>query len=239
MKPQTAFVRSDGAIHLHPETAIDLHLSFGVHPGDAKEDDSLRFRHPLENFALFIFGVLFDKRPHRFRHFGHRLVEFRLSGIPVANRREEAGELRRFGLISLDAFEGLGSFGFHHKSPLEMGFACFRANATPAQVPSLASSWQTLSFFCPGNRRPNGSPRPTSSVAPWRCRGKAAPPVRPSVKTWQGVGHISIWRSRGDRARKQTIMIDFLLVAARHGKKIALTRLDSVGPRTSLGESGI
>jgi hypothetical protein len=43
MKTQPAFVRAEGAIHLHAKAAVHLDLSFVVDPRDAKLNHSLWF----------------------------------------------------------------------------------------------------------------------------------------------------------------------------------------------------
>ena len=47
MKAQPALERPDGAVHLDPVAAIDLHFAVPVHPRDAEDDDALRLGHAL------------------------------------------------------------------------------------------------------------------------------------------------------------------------------------------------
>ena len=81
MESQAAFVRSDGAVHLNPVPAIDLHYAVPVHPRHAKDDDALRLGHPFENLRGLVLRIFFDERPDRFGDLAHGLVKFSLGRI--------------------------------------------------------------------------------------------------------------------------------------------------------------
>ena len=57
MKSQSALVRPKGAVELHAEATIDLHLAFVVFPGDAKLDDAFGDSSDFEGGAVFGVGL--------------------------------------------------------------------------------------------------------------------------------------------------------------------------------------
>ena len=60
VEAQAAFVRTDGGIHLNAVAAVDLDLSFVVHPSDAEHNDALGFDDALKQVLL---GVISDFLP--------------------------------------------------------------------------------------------------------------------------------------------------------------------------------
>ena len=82
-KTQTPFVRPDGAVELHPETAVHLHFTCVVDPGYPELDDTLRLSQPLQQSCLFILGVLFDHLFQGTKNLFYGLNELGLAGIPT------------------------------------------------------------------------------------------------------------------------------------------------------------
>src|SRR4029077_19987660 len=88
MKTQTSFVRTERAVHLDAEPAIDLNLTFVVNPRNAELDHALRLHQALKNLSVPIFLVTLDDRPDRFQHFCNGLKELRLIWIALFNNFE-------------------------------------------------------------------------------------------------------------------------------------------------------
>ena len=82
VEPYSALVWADGAVHLHPESAVDLYLPAVVHPRDPENDDPFRFYHPFHNFLVKQGWGIFKYGCNAFEHLFYRLVEFRFSRIP-------------------------------------------------------------------------------------------------------------------------------------------------------------
>ena len=78
VEAQPALVRSESAIHLDAETAVDLNLAFIINPRDAELNHALRFDDAFEDFAVAILLVPLDSRFDRFENFSYRLKELRL-----------------------------------------------------------------------------------------------------------------------------------------------------------------
>src|SRR5437870_12463973 len=78
MEAQTALVRSESAIHLDAETAVDLNLAFIINLWDAELNHALRFDDAFEDFAVAILLVPLDSRFDRLEDFGNCLTKLRL-----------------------------------------------------------------------------------------------------------------------------------------------------------------
>src|SRR6185369_8962057 len=57
MEPETALVRTDSAVHLDAEAAIDLDIAMVIEPRNAEHQHALGLRYALENLVRNIFGV--------------------------------------------------------------------------------------------------------------------------------------------------------------------------------------
>src|SRR5436309_9290257 len=75
MKSQSAFVRPDRAVHLHPEAAIDVDLALVVLPRHAEHDHAFRFNDAFEDFRFAIARVPIEHERERLDYFLHRLVK--------------------------------------------------------------------------------------------------------------------------------------------------------------------
>jgi len=49
MEAQPALVGTDGGIHLHPVTPVDMDFSLVIHPGNPEDYRSFRFGKPLQD----------------------------------------------------------------------------------------------------------------------------------------------------------------------------------------------
>ncbi len=93
MQPQPALVGADGAVELHPEPAVDLHLARVVHPGHPELDEPLGLDHPLEHAVFLVLGVLFADDLEAFEHLAHRLQKFRFARIALFDLRVDTGQI--------------------------------------------------------------------------------------------------------------------------------------------------
>src|SRR5260370_40697032 len=75
MKSQSAFVRPDRAVHLHPEPAINVDLALIVLPWHPKHDHAFRLNDAFENFRFPIMRISIHHQGERLDHFLHRLVK--------------------------------------------------------------------------------------------------------------------------------------------------------------------
>ena len=63
MKTQSAFVRSDRAVHLDTKAAVHLHAALVVEPRYAEHQHALRLYDPVENAVRLILGMLGQHQP--------------------------------------------------------------------------------------------------------------------------------------------------------------------------------
>ena len=89
METQAALVGADGAVHLHAETAVDLHAPGIVDPRHTEDNGTLRFDHALDDGRLHVVRVGFKKRPEGAQHLFHGLMELGLVRITLLQAREE------------------------------------------------------------------------------------------------------------------------------------------------------
>ena len=81
METDTAFVRTDGRVHLHTETTVDLHLALVIHPRHAEHDHALGLHHALHHFLLAQVRVRHYHRCYRVHYFFDCLVKLFLTGV--------------------------------------------------------------------------------------------------------------------------------------------------------------
>ena len=60
MEPQTTLVGAESRVELNAETAVDLHRSPVVHPGDTEDDLALGLADALQDLVLEVARVLLD-----------------------------------------------------------------------------------------------------------------------------------------------------------------------------------
>jgi hypothetical protein len=82
MKTDSALVGTDGAVHLHPETPVDMHFALIVHPRHAEDDDPLRLDHALDNPCPAVLGIALQGRFYGLHDLGHGLVKLHFARIP-------------------------------------------------------------------------------------------------------------------------------------------------------------
>ena len=89
MKSQTAFVRSDCAVHLDTETSVDLNFAFVINPRNSENDYSFRLNHSFKDFAFFVLRILVDEVHQGFYNFFYSLMKFAFTGVLCDNFRHE------------------------------------------------------------------------------------------------------------------------------------------------------
>jgi len=88
MKPQTAFVGTNSAVHLHPEAAIDPDLPLIIQPWYPEENNPLWFNDPFEDRFPAILRILVQNRLNGFNYFANGLMKFLLMLISVCYERD-------------------------------------------------------------------------------------------------------------------------------------------------------
>ena len=81
METDTAFVRTDSAVHLHAETAVDLYFALIVHPRHAEHDHALGFNDALHHFLLTQIRVCHDHRSYALYYFANSLMKLLLARV--------------------------------------------------------------------------------------------------------------------------------------------------------------
>ena len=79
VESESTLVGANGTVELNTEATVDVDFTCIVGPGHTEMDEALRLDHALNNG-----NVLWIRLKHgleRFKHFFHRLVEFRLVGV--------------------------------------------------------------------------------------------------------------------------------------------------------------
>ena len=82
MEAQTALVRAESAVHLHPDAAVHVDLARVVGPGDAEQDHALGLEDPLQDPALAVARVVLENGAEAREDLLDGLVEVRLARIP-------------------------------------------------------------------------------------------------------------------------------------------------------------
>jgi hypothetical protein len=88
MKTQTSFVRTERAVHLDAEPAINLNLAFVIDPRNAELNHPLRFNETFQDLSVSIFLLTFNRRSNRFEYFSDCLKELRLIRVALLNNFE-------------------------------------------------------------------------------------------------------------------------------------------------------
>jgi len=90
MEAQAAFVGADGAIHLYPESAVNVYDALIVYPGYPEHDRALRLDDALEDAGLKVAGIGLQKWPEAANHLFYSLMEFRLMGVALFDSGEKS-----------------------------------------------------------------------------------------------------------------------------------------------------
>src|SRR5690554_4437554 len=85
VKTNAPLVRTDGTVHLHPETTVNLHFTAIIQPGHPKHNHPLGFGHTFQNFIFHQSRILHYKRSQTLYYLMYSLVEFGLSRIAGNN----------------------------------------------------------------------------------------------------------------------------------------------------------
>ena len=83
VETQAALVRAECGVELHTETAVDLHLAVVINPWDAENELALWLTQALNQTVVCVVWVLIQDDLERVQHLGHRLVEFRFTGVAL------------------------------------------------------------------------------------------------------------------------------------------------------------
>jgi hypothetical protein len=97
---------------LHPEAAIDPHLSDVVHPRNAEDDLTLRLAKPLDQGMIGVAGMLGHHATETIEHFLDGLMEFFLARIPAQNFSKNGFKF----LIDMDHDRGIPVLEFAARS---------------------------------------------------------------------------------------------------------------------------
>ena len=81
MEAQSALVRSDGAVELDAETAVDLDLALIVYPRHAEHEHAFRFQNALQQRSLLKLGIGVDDRAQGIQDLRGCLKKFVLARI--------------------------------------------------------------------------------------------------------------------------------------------------------------
>jgi len=76
VQAQTAFVRSDGAVHFDTETTVDVVFTLVIDPRHAEGDQTFRLGNAFHDFVLAVFGVFFQDERNGLDDFLDCLMEF-------------------------------------------------------------------------------------------------------------------------------------------------------------------
>ena len=94
MKTDTAFVRTDSAVHLHAETAVDLHFALIIHPRNAEHNHTFGLDDALHHLLLAQIGIRHNHRSYRLNNFFDCLVKLVLSWVFLDEVRHESVHIR-------------------------------------------------------------------------------------------------------------------------------------------------
>ena len=86
VKAQPPFVGADGAVHLDPETAVDMHLPLVILPGNTKQKNPLRFGNAFHDSRLAVLRAAVQDRLDRLNHLINRLVKLTLPRIAILDQ---------------------------------------------------------------------------------------------------------------------------------------------------------
>ena len=81
MEPQSALVRAEHAVELHPHSSVDVHLAGIVLPRHPEQDLALGFTDPLDDLVFREFRVLGHHWAEALEYLAHGLVKLDLAGI--------------------------------------------------------------------------------------------------------------------------------------------------------------
>lgn len=90
METQTALVRTDRAVELDAEAAVDLNLALVIHPRHAELDDALRLDDLLEHAGGDVLRMLLNNRLKGLEDFHHCLMELRLTRVALLDGFKKA-----------------------------------------------------------------------------------------------------------------------------------------------------
>ena len=81
METDAALVGADRAVHLDPETAVDVDLAAVIHPGNAENDHPFGLYDALHDLVVQEMGIRLQIRRHAGQYLPHSLMELKLTGV--------------------------------------------------------------------------------------------------------------------------------------------------------------
>ena len=81
VETDTAFVRTDGAVHLNTETAVDLHLTLIVHPRHTEHNDPFGLYNTFHHFLLAQVRICHNHRSNALNYFFYCLMKLVFTGV--------------------------------------------------------------------------------------------------------------------------------------------------------------
>ncbi len=81
MKAESSFVWTNCTIHLNPEAAVDLKVTFVINPWNTKHNNTFRFRDSFEYFRRFVLRVIFHEWNYGFSNLMNCLMIFTFTWI--------------------------------------------------------------------------------------------------------------------------------------------------------------
>ena len=113
-KTEAALVRTDCAVELNAETAVDPYSAFVVYPRYTELNHSFRLDQPLKKTCFFIFGMLVDDNGQRLQNLFHRLLEFGLVGITFFDGFDYSIHIIAHNNLHLLFIDNCRSAQYHH-----------------------------------------------------------------------------------------------------------------------------
>ena len=89
MKTYSTFIWANGVIKLYTPRTICADIACIIFPTHPEDDDSVRFRHPLQNLCISINSVVENEWNESFNNFMDSLMKLRLSWISLSEALHE------------------------------------------------------------------------------------------------------------------------------------------------------
>ena len=85
VEAQTALVRANRGVELHPVAPVHMDFALIVRPRDTEADHALWLDKPFHQRGFLILRMPLHNRFQALQHFQHRLMEFLLIGVPLCH----------------------------------------------------------------------------------------------------------------------------------------------------------
>src|ERR1700693_4015172 len=161
MKPQPPLVGADGAVHLDPESPIDMNMSLVVLPWHAEHQDALGFHQSLDDPRATVLRPSLENEIEWLDDLLDRLVKLRLRrilGLQVGHYVANNRRLGR-GQLQLENRHGSSSFSFLRECSLLL-----RASSWCARCYAMWQSPAPKGAAATGAIRPRAAESPTCGM---------------------------------------------------------------------------